>query len=877
MRQRASVASKAAKKVALRAIKHDGATRKNLPTIENEAFLSEEVKSAKMMIVPRSSEALYPRNSDADPQLVWRGKDEQDADGDLAVKALPIYVHEHITPQHILQALADDALGRSSEPELFARDFNGLTDEQRLRFYEFDGRWTNRMILGDSLAVMASLSEKETLRGKVQVVYVDPPYGVNFRSNWQVATNTRDLQDGKAESISADPEQVRAFRDTWKDGVHSYLSYLRDRFVAARELLAASGSIFVQISEDNMHLVQCLLDEIFGSQNCVRTIIFTKAAAGLSTSDRVSSRTDFILWYAKDIVRLKYHPLYTLRDDPIESGFEHIRLDNGTIRSLTVAEKRGSELRPKGRLLRLISLTKPGPGSKYTIEVGGINYTSGSRWWGFPKETLERLIALGRVVPVGNTLRAVQYFEDSPARAIGNLWTDVTGARNPTYVVQTNELVIQRCLLMSSDPGDLVLDPTCGSGTTAFVAEQWGRRWITIDTSRVALMLARTRMMAARFDYYVLVDSHEGRLREAQLSGQPIPTDLPPALGNVAKGFVLSRAPHVTLKSIADNQLIRPGMATEEIEMAARRNAENTLFVDQPLIDKSAVRVAGPLTVESLSPTEARPLDFEADDTSATEHQDFVETVLDNVKTSGISNGEQGGRTYFESLEAFPGTYISAIGHANDGRKFAIVVGPREGTVDGHLIRAAGREAVYEAFADTMAVCGFAFDETAKTERLGKLLILKIRMNHDLQIADLLKKSKTANLFQVYGEPDVTVLPDGSGFRVQLHGMDVYDPSKREIRSAGTDRIQAWFLDTNYDGERFIVRHAYFLGDEEAFANLKRALKDEIDEDGWRSIHSAVSRPFQEPKTGRVAIKVITVYGDESLVVKDISKMRTPV
>lgn len=864
--------------VALKSLRHDEATRKNIPTIENESLVAEDLRAPTRVDYKRTSVLLYPRKQEADPQLVWRGKDQEDYGGDLVVKSLPIYVHEHITPQQIIRALQDDTLGRNAVPELFERDFNGLTEEQRLRFYEFDGHWTNRMILGDSVAVMASLAEKEDLRGKVQMIFIDPPYGVEFKSNWQVAANKRDVKDGKLTDVTAEPEQIKAYRDTWKDGIHSYLSYLRDRLTIAHDLLNDTGSVFVQISDDNMHLVRCLLDEVYGMENFVAQITFKKTSgagsfAGGTTT--LASTADYLLWYAKDKDRVKYRQVY--RDKSIggagTSAYSWIETADG--RRIRAAQATEDDIR-HGRYFRDDNLTsqttREGKTTVFPVQVDGQEYMPGaSSGWKTNRKGMEQLRIARRLIVTGKTLKYVRYLDDFKGFAYNNVWDDTVVAGFATtkrYVVQTSAKVIERCVQMTTDPGDLVLDPTCGGGTTAYCAEKWGRRWILIDTSRVALMLARESIMSAKFAFYYLADSHDGVLQEARLSGNPIPSDLPAPRGDVSKGFVLERMPRVTLKSIANNPDIRDDMTPRALSDAVFRHAEMTYFVDRPLIDKSAVRVAGPFTVESLAPTEATPLDDgDAQVAAGVEHGDFVSLVIDNVRTSGIVNGEKGGRTQFVSVDRFPGEYVNAVAVTDDGHRFAIAVGPKEGTVGPSYMRASAREASASALAETLAVCGFAFETAAQTERMGTVLVLKVRMNQDLQLGDLLKKSKGATLFRVYGEPDVRLRQEKSEFRVQVYGMDVYDPAKRDIRPAGIDRIQAWFLDTNYDGERFIVRHVYFLGDRDVFDDLKRALKGEIDEEGWRSIYSDVSRPFPRPKTGKIAVKVITVYGDESIVV----------
>ncbi|TIP79735.1 MAG: site-specific DNA-methyltransferase, partial [Mesorhizobium sp.] len=492
----------------------------------------------------------------ADAQLVWRGKDRQDW-SDLVVNVPPLYIQEKIHPK----AVIDDLKRRTAEkrgadtdaPDLFA-DFNGLQPDQRAEFYQHDQHWSNRMILGDSLQVMASLSERESLRGKVQCIYFDPPYGIKFNSNWQVSTQSRDVKDGKQTDISREPEQVKAFRDTWKDGIHSYLTYLRDRLTAMRELLTESGSIFVQIGDENVHRVRAVMDEVFGTDNFVAQIQLKKS--GGATSEYLSGITDFVCWFSKSRSRLKYRSLYqadgSRRDD--DYGLIEYEVDHW------VTKAQAEEQSLKGKALQLITMTSQRQG-RDTSELSAMGYPyvfrgkrflpSKGRGWTTTEGGMARLGRASRIAPSGNNIRLKKYLDDAPGQVVTDFWDDlIAGAgRDKTYVVQTGVSVLQRCILMATDPGDLILDPTCGSGTTAYVAEQWGRRWITIDTSRVALALARTRLMAARYPWYMLADSREGRAKEAALTQRP-PADTP-VRNDIRQGFVYERVPHITLKSIA--------------------------------------------------------------------------------------------------------------------------------------------------------------------------------------------------------------------------------------------------------------------------------------------------------------------------------------
>lgn len=539
---------KAPKKV--ETLTHEEASRPNIPTAEYQSVMKPEEQDPVRVAYER-------RNRDLDPQLVWRGKDEQDW-SDLVVQAPPLYIQEKVHPK----VLVDDLMRRTEadekaadpQPDLFA-DFNGLAGEEATtEFYQHDANWTNRMILGDSLQVMASLAEREGLRGKVQCIYLDPPYGIKFNSNFQWSTTSRDVKDGKADHITREPEQVKAFRDTWRDGIHSYLTYLRDRLTVARDLLADSGSIFVQIGDENVHRVRVLMDEVFGADNFVSEIIVVKSS-GLG-SNTLPRQTDYILFYSKSVEYVKYRQLFKGKalDGEGAGAYQYVKGPDTYIRRLTKQESDDPTSIPVDHSpLRFGDLTKPGPGAKYELEFQGRKFTSKGRWWGMPKDSLERASRADRLHASASTVSYQRLLSDWSAFPLTNTWTDTgTGSGlNKVYIVQTDDKIVQRCLLMATDPGDLVLDPTCGSGTTAYVAEQWGRRWITADTSRVALALARARIMGARYPYYLLADSREGQRKEAELS-RTEPSEAP-VHGDVRQGFVYERVPHITLKSIANN------------------------------------------------------------------------------------------------------------------------------------------------------------------------------------------------------------------------------------------------------------------------------------------------------------------------------------
>ena len=559
-------AKKPKRKKEVEALRHDEASRKHIPTAEYQSLLASSEQELLEVRYPRSVGGLEKekdsRNRDLDPQLVWRGKDEKDW-SDLVVPAPPLFIQEKIHPK----VLIDDLMRRSAvaaaekassepghQPDLFA-DFNGIVDPScKTEFYQHDANWSNRMILGDSLQVMASLAEREGLHGRVQCIYMDPPYGIKFNSNFQWSTTSRDAKDGNSDHITREPEQVKAFRDTWRDGIHSYLSYLRDRLTVARDLLTESGSIFVQIGDENVHRVRALLDEVFGDQNFIVQLAIQKT--GSQTGDFVQSNIDSVLWYSKKREACKFRPLFVDRElgGAGGSGYSNFTLPDGRDVGLADSEAGADASLDPSRIWRSYPLTSDGYRETTTVEFEfqGRRYFPGqSRHWGVVAAGLARVGRAGRLVADSSQVHLKRYFGDSPSIPIGPYWTDIGGVTGKIYVVQTNLRVVQRCVLMATDPGDLILDPTCGSGTTALVAEQWGRRWITIDTSRVALALTRARIMGSRHPFYLLADSKEGQQKEAEVAQSEASTA--PTHRNVQHGFVYERVPHITLKSIANN------------------------------------------------------------------------------------------------------------------------------------------------------------------------------------------------------------------------------------------------------------------------------------------------------------------------------------
>ncbi len=965
------MARKPKKPKQIETLTHDEAKRKNIPTAELQSVAERLEESDPFEPVtyrradPLSEGQTRLRDEDLDPQivwkgatirlskdqiaklnetgeveigdaqLVWRGKDQQDW-SDLVVQAPPLYIQEKIHPK----AIIDDLKRQTSErreaeaeaPDLFA-DFNGIDLEAVTEFYQHDRNWQNRMILGDSLQVMASLAEREGLRGQVQCIYFDPPYGIKFNSNWQVSTRSRDVKDGNQEHIAREPEVVKAFRDTWKDGVHSYLTYLRDRLTAMRDLLTESGSIFVQIGDENVHRVRSVMEEVFGEANFCSVITFRKTTG--TGSGLLDNTVDFILWFSKSRDKVKYRGLFESRVPSEEVNLRYIQEVDGRRRTMTRDEFLGRTQLPEGsRIYRPNPLTSAriAQGSDLReYEFHGRNFTPGGGTFKTNKHGLEQLRKSDRLIAVGKSLTFLRFFSDFPVKPRNNVWDDTrTGGFGDDryYVVQTVSKVIARCILMTTDPGDLVLDPTCGSGTTALTAEQWGRRWITLDTSRVALALARSRLMGARYPYYVLADSENGQLKEAEITGAaPAETT---SSGDVRQGFVYERAPHITLKSIANNAEIDiiweeykakleplrkqlnsavdeaweeweiPRDAEEEWSDSARkvhaewwdqrnarqqeiddsiaRKADVELLFDRPYEDKSKVRVAGPFTVESLSPHRVLSGDEEelTDLVDAAEgrrkrgvssHSDFTQMVLENLQSAGVHQAAKDDRITFHGIEGWPGNYIAAIGLYMEGKapkRAAIFIGPEFGSVSRADLTAAAREALDARF-DTLIACGFNFEaHTSELSKLGPLPILKAKMNPDLHMSDELKNTGAGNLFVVFGEPDIQWDFESDGnIVVEVLGVDVFDPKTGEVRASGKDDIAAWFIDTDYNEESFFVRHAYFLGANDPYKALKTSLKAEIDREAWETLYRDTSRPFPRPSSGRFAVKVINHFGDE--------------
>lgn len=800
---------------------------------------------------PDSGSRTYEFDPHLDPQLHWAGKAEHTS---FDVPTVSLHVHERIDPKTIIDTVKKRN-GSDPQISLFGEAEEILPLRQAIEFYKHKHNWTNRLIAGDSLLVMNSLIEKEGMLGHVQTVFFDPPYGIRYGSNFQPFVNKRDVKDGKDDDLTQEPEMIRAFRDTWELGIHSYLTYLRDRLLLARDLLQESGSCFVQISDENLHHVRELMDEVFGQENFSTIIVFTKAAGGLQAATRVGVTTDFIVWYFKDKSKAKYRSIYERRNEPFTSGFTQLEEADGTRRPMTREEKQKIVPLPEGsKPYMTVLMTKPGPGSKYEVEFEGTKYNSGNRWWGTTPEGMQNVIDSGRVVSTGKNIRYVTYFDDFPYRAITNLWSGFGGAANPVYVVQTNREIVKRCILMTSDPGDLVLDPTCGSGTTSVVAEQWGRRWITCDTSRVALALTKQRLMTKTYDYFQLAHSAEG----------------------ISSGFVYKTVPHVTLKSFANKE----------------RPQTETLY-DQPLVDRSKVRVTGPFTVEAVPSPVVKSVDEVEVEQSGGAVDAYISRTgetrrqgdwRDELVKTGI-RGKGGQRIEFTRLEPWPGSrWLQAEGETKEDSPQRIVVsfGPEYAPMDQRQVALAIEEAQRLVPKPKVIVfAAFQFDPEAAKDidetNWPGVNLLKAQMNADLLTDDLKRKRASNESFWLIGQPDIHLerieKGDNAGkFIVSVNGFDYYNIKTGSLESGEGSRIAMWMLDTDYDGRSLFPRQVFFpmSSEKTGWSRLAKSLQAEIDEELVDSYKGTVSLPFSADGNKRAAVKIIDDRGIESLKIVEL-------
>lgn len=795
----------------------------------------------------RSEEKVktYQYDPHLDPTLQWAGKAEGTS---FEVPTSSIHIHESIKPLNIIARVTKEyshALEGQMEGQMSM--FEAETPAERMRrrresieFYQHGVDWTNRMIAGDSLIIMNSLLEKEGMAGQVQMVYIDPPYGIKYGSNFQPFVDKRDVKDKKDEDLSQEPEMIKAFRDTWELGIHSYLSYLRDRLLLARELLADTGSVFVQISDENLHHVREICDEVFGADNYISLIPFRKKTMPLGAT-YLERMHDYIIWYAKDAEKAKYHQLYESQDVQGDVHWGWIELPNGTRRKMTKEELSNHKLLPMGaRIFRLVPLwpVTYSPNSVFDIEYNGKIYQppQGQCWVTNP-EGIKRLIEANRIMPEGEgNLRYIYYLDDYPLKKLTSFWDDTVGAREQKYVVQTATKVIQRCMLMTTDPGDLVLDITCGSGTTAYVAEQWGRRWITCDTSRVAITLAKQRLMSATFDYYKLAHEEQG----------------------VGSGFVYKAIPRIALKTIANGE-----------------EPNREIQYDQPEIDKTKVRVTGPFTVEALPAPVVKPLDdvLQNDDDISAKQTDWRDQLL----ATGIQ-GRGGARLMFSRVEPLSGTrYLQAEAETKEDtpRRAVICFAGETKPLDSRMVALALDEAENLRPAPKLIVfAAFQFDpEAAKdidSTNWPGVTLLKAQMNTDLMTEDLKKKRSSDQSFWLVGQPDVELIKDGRSktkFKVKVNGFDYYDVKKGTVESGSTSRIAMWMLDTDYDGMCIEPDMVFFPmgGKKDGWNKLAKTLKTEINMDLIDKYAGNESLWFTAQPNTAIAVKIIDDRGIESL------------
>ena len=792
----------------------------------------------------------YEYDPHFDPQLIWAGKAEHIS---FEVPTVSLHVHERIDSRTIIEAVRKKNGNGEKQLSLFALPEENLSLRDAIDFYKHKHNWSNRLIAGDSLLVMNSLLEKEGMRGKVQMIYMDPPYGIKYGSNFQPFVNKRDVKDGKDEDLTTEPEMIKAFRDTWELGIHSYLTYMRDRLLLARELLNESGSIFVQISDENVHLVRCLLDEVFGVKNFVSMISFVTSSG--FTSNTLSRSGDRILWYAKDKKNVKFRRPYIEKQFPQnDDNYKYVELPDGTRRLMTKEERDNPNILPKGsKIFRLGDITSQGGANtdqnfKFEEEIYSPSY---NRHWTPGLEGMYVLAKKKRIMKSGKSLNYVRYFSDFPYQQLTDIWIDTgTGGDYKIYSVQTNTKTIQRCILMTTDPGDLVFDPTCGSGTTAYVAEQWGRRWITCDTSRVAIAIAKQRLMTAVFDYYKLAHPEEG----------------------VGSGFVYKTVPHITLKSIANNEPPK----------------QETLY-DQPYIDNSKARVTGPFTVEAVPSPTVKSLDEldkedAASDVSVARSGETLRQAewRDALLNSGV-RGKGGQYIKFSRVEPLSGTrFIQAEAETipekgKDAQRVLVVFGPEHAPMDRRQVELALDEAQHlRPKANIILFCAFQFDPEAAKDidevNWPGVTLLRVQMNADLFTDDLKKKRSSADSFWLLGQPDVEIREitkgDNKGkLQVEVKGFDYYDTTTGLVRSGGKKDIAMWMLDTDYDGRSLFPRQVFFplASDKEGWGKLAKNLKAEIDQELIKAYSGTVSLPFSPGEYKQIAVKIIDTRGIESL------------
>lgn len=876
-----------ASKRAIEQYQHTAAERLNNPPVGLVTPESDPVTPAP----GTKARKQYQYDPNLDPTLQWAGKAERLS---FEVETVSLHVHERIDPKTILEAVkAKNGKPHEEQMGLFAKPRENPPLREAIDFYKHPHGWSNRLIAGDSLLVMNSLLEKEGQAGKVQMVYFDPPYGIEYKSNFQPFTTKRPVRDRNDEDLTREPEMLKAFRDTWELGIHSYLTYIRDRMTLARDLLATNGSIWLQISDENLHFARMVLDEVFGPENCVATIPFRKKTMPLG-SRFIEQMSDFLLWYAKDAeaLRDKYRPLFVTKAIEDDSHYRSAELPDGTLIELTPAQIADHTLVPAGaKVFQKKSLEPSG-----LMQSGMFDFSWRGKKWPPPKngycttpDGMNRLALADMLVPEGDRLTYKLFAGELPVSPLTCPWGDTIGPRDKWYVVQTARDVVQRCMLLCTDPGDLVVDLTCGSGTTAFVAEQWGRRWITCDTSRIAVTLAKQRLMQQDFDYYKLKHPEQG----------------------VVGGFEYQTVLRITLGSIANNPEIKPGMSAQAITRAIERYAKTETLYDRPIPDDSRVRVTGPFTVEAVPAPVVKPVtDLEADADAVAREQGEADSSIardgetlrqaqwrsELLKTG--ARGEGGMTLDFTRVEPLAGArYLHALAETRDkggfrkatwkaGDSVAICFGPEHAPLEQRTVELAWEEArELTPRPAVLLFAAFAFDPEAQKDidemDAGKagMLFLRAGMNDDLATEDLKKKRSSNESFWLIGQPEIALRRLGSGadagrYAVEVQGFDYFDPKKGTIESGGTDRIAMWMLDTDYDGRSVFPRQVFFpmAGAKDGWARLAASLRAEIDQEKIEAYRGVKSLPFDAGKFGRVAVKIVDDRGIESLVVRGLDE-----
>jgi adenine-specific DNA-methyltransferase len=854
-----------AKKV--ESIKHKTDTRAHIPSKEEAGYEDANAKvqdGKKVLELPKNPVV----HRGLDPELFWLNKyGNDDRDDLLRVDIRSLYRHEHIAPETLIKNLYK-TIEVEKQPDLFSSVnelFGNALEKDEIEkvseYYQHQDGWTNRLIQGDSHLVMASLLEREGMAGQVQTIFFDPPYGIKYGSNWQIKLNNRDVKDGSDEMLSGEPEMIKAFRDTWELGIHSYLTYLRDRLLIAKELLTESGSCFVQISDENVHLVRSLMDEIFGSENFFSLITFKKSLP--LGSSGLASVSDYIIWFAKDKSKVKYRQLYDDKKFGKGTGYTWLELADGSRRKMTKEERENPDSLPKNsKPFFLDNLMSSGYTQScfYDFEIDKRVFKAQKYSWKTNYNGMMKLVQKKRIMAPGNLPTYVRYFDDFPVQEIHNIWDDTHGASDIRYVVQTSNKVIERCILMTTDPGDLVLDPTCGSGTSAVVSEQYGRRWITIDTSRIALNIAKQRLMTAVFSYYKLYDEVNSDIRQ---------------------GFQYRTVPHITLGSLANDE----------------SGSEETLF-DQPIEDKNKLRVSGPFTVETLQNFEPiSPEDLDDEVRVNEEEGAFEEVIKQHLISAGIKNGRKDEMVVFRSVELLSHSYLHAEGFYMNGvgeKKAYFHIGPKFGTVSKTAVNEAVKECRQRGDAGWLIILGFSFESdiegSTQTMSMGKFEVTKTRIHDDLLQEGLKKKpAKSAASFVTIGEPDIDLLPvslsgvedKGKRVQVEIKGLDIYDPIKDEVKPRNVHDIAYWMVDEDYDGSNFVVKQVFFCGgDKSEFDKWKKGLdnlakdstkkkvektlKIEIDDEAFDRLYGHISHPIEIKKKGqKIAVRIISQFGEE--------------